>query len=149
MSNTNKPELIEGGIAVDDRGQLIFANDFDLSAYRRFYMISNHADQFVRAWHGHKKEAKAIVVASGAAIVGAVAVDNWEKPSSSLVPYRHVLTAKKPAVLLIPAGYANGIMTLTPGTIVCVFSSSSVEESKGDDYRFPSRLWDIWGVEER
>jgi dTDP-4-dehydrorhamnose 3,5-epimerase-like enzyme len=145
----NVPELIEGGLAVDDRGQLLFANDFVLSNYRRFYMIRNHADQFVRAWHGHKLEGKAITVAEGAAIVGAVEIDDWEKPSPSLVPHRYVLSSKKPSVLLIPPGYANGIMTLTPNTIVCVFSSSSVEESRGDDYRFPSRLWDIWTAEER
>ena len=149
MSLLAEPKLIDGGIAVDDRGQLIFANDFVLSEYRRFYMIKNHSPQFVRAWHGHKLEGKAIVVAEGAAVVGAVRIDDWDNPSSSLVPHRHVLTAKKPSVLLIPPGYANGIMTLSEGTIVCVFSSSSVEESRGDDYRFPSRLWDIWGVEER
>lgn len=149
MSDIVEPRIVEGGIAVDDRGQLIFANDFVLSDFRRFYMIKNHSPQFVRAWHGHKLEAKAIVVAEGAAIVGAVRIDNWDKPSPTLVPHRHVLTAKKPSVLLIPPGYANGIMTLSAETIVCVFSSSSVEDSRGDDYRFPSRFWDIWGVEER
>lgn len=146
---SNKPQLIEGGLAVDDRGQLLFANDFNLSQYRRFYMISNHADQFVRAWHGHKLEGKAITVASGAAIIGAVEIDDWDSPSQSLVPHRFVLSSKKPSVLIIPPGYANGIMTLTSETIVCVFSSSSVEESRGDDFRFPSRLWDIWNAEER
>ena len=149
MTESTEPRLVEGGIAVDDRGQLIFANDFVLNEYRRFYMIKNHADQFVRAWHGHKHEGKGIVVAEGAAIVGAVRIDNWDDPSPAAVPHRYVLTSKKPSVLLIPPGYANGIMTLTADTIVCVFSSSSVEESRGDDYRYPSRLWDIWNVEER
>jgi dTDP-4-dehydrorhamnose 3,5-epimerase-like enzyme len=145
----SQPTLIEGGIAVDDRGQLTFANDFNLSNYRRFYMIKNHSSQFVRAWHGHKLEGKAITVVEGAAIIGAVQIDDWSNPSSSLTPARFVLSAKKPSVLMIPPGFANGIMTLTENTIVCVFSSSSLEDSQGDDYRYPSRLWDIWTAEER
>ena len=145
----DEPELIDGGIAIDDRGQLIFANDFRLDEYKRFYLIKNHKDQFVRAWHGHKLEAKAIIVVEGAAVVGAVKVDNWDSPSKDLVPHRIVLSSKKPAVFLIPSGFANGIMSLTADTVIAVFSSSTVEDSRGDDYRFPSRLWDIWSVEER
>jgi dTDP-4-dehydrorhamnose 3,5-epimerase-like enzyme len=144
-----KPELLEGGIAVDDRGQLLFANSFRLSDYKRFYFIKNHAPSFIRAWHGHKKEAKAIFVTEGAAIVGAVEIDDWENPSPSLQAHRVVLSAKKPSLFLIPPGYANGIMTLTPETVVCVFSSSTLEDSAGDDFRFPARQWDIWTVEER
>jgi len=144
-----EPVLIDGGIAIDDRGQLIFANDFRLDEYKRFYLIKNHEARFVRAWHGHKLEAKAIIVVEGAAVVGAVKVDNWTTPSSDLVPHRVVLSSKKPTVFLIPAGFANGIMSLTPTTLIAVFSSSTVEDSRGDDYRFPSRLWDIWSVEER
>jgi dTDP-4-dehydrorhamnose 3,5-epimerase-like enzyme len=144
-----KPELVEGGIAVDDRGQLLFANSFRLADYKRFYFIKNHSPSFIRAWHGHKKEAKAIFVAEGAAIVGAVEIDDWETPSASLEAHRVVLSAKKPSLFLIPPGYANGIMTLTPETVVCVFSSSTLEDSAGDDFRFPARRWDIWTVEER
>lgn len=144
-----KPEIIDGGIAVDDRGELIFANTFPLREYKRFYVIKNHAPQFVRAWHGHKREAKGIVVLEGSAIVGAVQIDDWGNPSDDLEVTRAVLTSKKPSVFRIPPGYANGIMTLTPGAIVLVFSSSPLEDSMGDDFRFPARKWDIWQVEER
>ena len=144
-----EPELIEGGIAVDDRGQLLFANSFQLSEYKRFYFIKNHGPSFVRAWHGHKKEAKALFVAEGAAVIGAVKIDDWDNPSPDLHVHRVVLSSKKPNVFKIPAGYANGIMTLTPDTVVCVFSSSSLQDSAGDDFRFPARVWDIWNVEER
>jgi dTDP-4-dehydrorhamnose 3,5-epimerase len=60
-----------------------------------------------------------------------------------------VLSAKKPSILEIPAGFANGFMTLTPDTIVCFFSSATLDESAADDIRFPARLWDPWAVEER
>jgi dTDP-4-dehydrorhamnose 3,5-epimerase len=60
-----------------------------------------------------------------------------------------VLAAKKPSVLFIPAGYANGFMSLTADAQLMFFSTSTLEESKGDDIRYDARHWDIWKVEER
>ncbi len=142
-------ELIRGGEAADDRGVLMFVNDLDLSSYRRFYVVRNHTAGFIRAWHGHRHESKAVVVVSGAAIVAAVKVDDWENPDPSARVQRFVLSADVPGALCIPAGYANGFMTFTADTRVCFFSSSTLEESAGDDIRFPARLWDPWSVEER
>lgn len=140
---------VAGGKAFDDRGSLTFINDLDLSQFKRFYIVENYAKGFVRAWHGHKKEAKAVVVVSGSALVAAVKVDNWESPSKNLKVERAVLSAEKPAALLIPAGYANGFMTLTESAKVMFLSTSSLEESAGDDFRFDARLWNPWNIEER
>lgn len=144
-----EPTLIFGGLAVDDRGSLSFVNEFDFAGVKRFYLVSNHERGFVRAWHAHKKEAKFVFVASGAAIVGAVKIDDWSNPSKALPVKRFVLSGDKPAVLHIPAGYANGFKTLAEGTKVFFFSTTTLEESQGDDYRFDSRLWDCWQVVER
>jgi dTDP-4-dehydrorhamnose 3,5-epimerase-like enzyme len=116
---------------------------------KRFYMVSNHAAGFVRAWHGHKKEAKYVLVVAGAALVGAVAIDDWQKPAKDAEVQRFVLSEKKPALLYIPAGYANGFMSLTRDARLIFFSTSSLEESQGDDFRYESRYWDIWSVVER
>lgn len=145
----NEFSQVAGGKAFDDRGSLTFINDLDLSQFKRFYIVENHAKGFVRAWHGHKKEAKAVVVVSGSALVAAVKVDNWESPSKNLKVERVVLSAEKPAALLIPAGYANGFMTLTESAKVMFLSTSSLEESAGDDFRFDARLWNPWNIEER
>ena len=145
----NEFSQVAGGKAFDDRGSLTFINDLDLSKFKRFYIVENHARGFVRAWHGHKKEAKAVVVVSGSALVAAVKVDNWESPSKDLKVERVVLSAEKPAALLIPAGYANGFMTLTESAKVMFLSTSSLEESAGDDFRFDARLWNPWNIEER
>ncbi|HPM27996.1 MAG TPA: dTDP-4-dehydrorhamnose 3,5-epimerase family protein [bacterium] len=144
-----KPEIIEAGLAVDDRGQIIFANGFDFEGVKRFYMVKNHSANFVRAWHGHKKEGKYILCVNGAAVVGAVKVDNWNKPNAKTEVSRFVLSAKKPSILFIPPGYANGFMSLTKDTQLMFFSTSTLEQSKGDDIRFPARYWDVWRVEER
>ncbi len=143
------PHLIEGGLSVDDRGQVVFINDFNFKDVKRFYMVSNHSANFVRAWHAHKKEAKYVLVTQGAAILGAVAIDNWDEPSKDAEVHRFVLSAQRPSVLYIPAGYANGFMTLTPDTQLMFFSTSTLEESKGDDFRYEARYWHIWGVTER
>lgn len=142
-------EYIPGGLSVDDRGQLAYVNEFSLNGYNRFYLVSNHRAEFIRAWHGHKQEAKAVCVIKGSAIIAAVKVDNWENPSKNLPVHRTVMSAKKPGILKIPAGYANGFMTLEEGTIVCFYSTSSLEESANDDFRFEAHYWNPWNIEER
>lgn len=149
--NLNEPFLIEAGIAIDDRGQLMFANDFDFKKYgiRRFYAVSNHKQGFVRAWHGHKNESKFVLVSKGATVICIVKIDNWDNPSKDLEVKKFVLSAEKPSVLYIPAGYANGFMTLTQDTQVFFFSTSTIDESKGDDIRFESKYWNPWEIVER
>ena len=143
------PTLIQGGYAVDDRGAVAFINELNLHGYRRFYTVVNHRQGFVRAWHGHRHEAKAVVVMSGAAIIAAVEIDDWETPSKDLSVFRFTLSGVRPSAVIIPAGFANGFMTLTSESLICFFSSTSVEESVNDDIRFPARYWDPWSVEER
>jgi dTDP-4-dehydrorhamnose 3,5-epimerase len=143
------PRLIDGGLAVDDRGQVSFVNDFGFTGVRRFYMVSNHFQGFVRAWHAHRHEAKYVFVTSGAAIVGAVEIDDWEKPSKTARVHRYVLSAKKPSILYIPAGYANGFKSLTGDTNIIFFSTASMEEARNDDVRYDAGYWDIWEIIER
>jgi dTDP-4-dehydrorhamnose 3,5-epimerase-like enzyme len=144
-----KPAIIEGGVVVDDRGQLTFVNEFDFHGVRRFYMVSNHVAGFVRAWHAHKREAKYVFVVRGAAKIGAVAIDDWDRPSPHAEVHQYVLSASAPRILYIPAGYANGFMTLTPETQLMFFSTATLAESREDDFRFEARYWDPWHVEER
>ena len=145
----SKPVMMAGGLAADDRGELAYVNDFRFEGVKRFYMVSNHSQGFVRAWHGHKREAKYVTAVSGAAVVGAVCIDDWERPSKESEVQRFVLSAHRPSVLYIPPGYANGFMSLTADLRLMFFSTSSLEESHGDDFRYESRYWDIWKVVER
>ena len=149
MSLSEKLKTINGGISVDERGCVMFVNDFNFEDVKRFYTVENHAAGFVRAWHAHKKEAKYVWVARGAALVGAVAIDDWNKPAKNAQVQRFVLSDKVPQLLYIPCGYANGFMSLTDDTQLIFFSTSTLEESKKDDFRYDSRYWDIWQVEER
>jgi len=146
---TSKPVMMAGGLAADDRGELGFVNDFRFEGVKRFYTVANYRQGFIRAWHGHKREAKYVTAVSGAAVVGAVRIDNWDEPSRDLTVDRFVLSAHKPSVLYIPSGFANGFMSLTADLKLMFFSTSSLDESQGDDFRFDARYWDIWQVVER
>jgi len=144
-----EPLVLNGGLAVDERGEVGFVNGFDFAGVKRFYTVRNHRRGFVRAWHAHRREAKYVTAISGAALVGAVRVDDWERPSAALPVARHVLSAAQPRVLFIPAGYANGFMSLTDDARLMFFSTSSLDDSKDDDIRYDARHWDIWTIEER
>ena len=145
----SEPVLYTGDVAVDDRGELTFVNEFDFAGVKRFYTVRNHRAGFVRAWHAHRREAKYMTVVTGAALVGAVAIDDWDAPSRDAPVKRFVLAAHRPRVLYVPAGYANGFMSLTADAHVVFFSTSTIEDSLTDDVRYDARHWDIWTVEER
>ncbi len=145
MENSfEKPYLIKGGLAVDQRGQIVFANDFDFNGIKRFYMAENFSCETIRGFHGHLKEAKYAIVVSGTALVVVASMDNSANPSKNSETFRFVLSARKPEILYIPAGYANGMRSLEKNTKVMFFSTTSMEEAKEDDFRFP---YDHWGKE--
>jgi dTDP-4-dehydrorhamnose 3,5-epimerase len=143
------PSLIRGQSTVDDRGSVSFVNEFEFSDVKRFYTVTNHRAGFVRAWHGHKHEVKYCTATAGAILVCCIEIDNWENPSKDLLVHRFVLSEQTPAILHVPAGYANGFMSLTAGAKITFFSTSTLDASMKDDIRFPARLWDPWRVEER
>ena len=143
--------LLSGGMGIDDRGSVSFVNDFNFQNVKRFYVVENFSPNTVRAWHGHKHEAKFVYVPHGSAIVAMVEIDDWENPSRSTPVQRFVLSAKQPKVLYIPAGYANGFRVLEYGTKIIFFSTASLDESQGDDIRWPHDYWgrEVWLVEHR
>jgi dTDP-4-dehydrorhamnose 3,5-epimerase len=141
----NVPEVISGGKFVDDRGPLSFVNDFNFEGVKRFYQVENHVAGFVRAWHGHKLEGKYVYVPRGAALIHAMPITNAPHmvvPRCQLDLVRVTLSSDTPKVLWIPPGYYNGFMNLTADTIVMFFSTTTLEESKGDDYRLE---WSAFG----
>ena len=148
MIDIEIPKLIDGGKVFDDRGSLSFFNDASFINLKRFYIVENHSSKFIRAWHGHKKEAKYVYVPKGTAVIGVVKLP-LSSTSESHNPEKFILSANKPQVLYIPKGFANGAMTLEENTIIQYFSTSSLEESIGDDIRFAHNKWDIWKSEYR
>ena len=135
-------KLFNGGVSVDDRGSVRFVNDFNFEGVKRFYQVENHSRGFIRAWHGHKKEGKYVYVTNGSALVGIV---NMETEEIS----KFVLSSQTPKVLWIPPGYFNGFKSLEDNTKIIFFSTSTLEESLGDDIREDHDKWNIWNEEYR
>ena len=146
---TAVPQYVPGELRTDDRGKLAFVNDFNLTDVKRFYTVSNHKAGFVRAWHAHRREEKFVTALKGEAVIGAVKIDDWDNPSQNTEVHRYVLSSSSPAVIYIPAGYANGSMSLTNDTLLGFFSTASLQQSLDDDVRYEPRHWDIWTVAER
>jgi dTDP-4-dehydrorhamnose 3,5-epimerase len=135
-------KIINGGISVDDRGSVRFVNDFNFENVKRFYQVENHRKGFIRAWHGHKKEGKYVYVSSGTALIGVVNMDS-EKVE------KFILSSKSPKILYIPPNNFNGFKSLEENTTILFFSTSTLEESLGDDIRENHDKWDIWSEDYR
>ena len=162
---TTIPKLYLGDIAIDDRGTVGFNNDLDLTGVKRFYTITNHVAGYTRAWHGHQNEGKYFIMLNGSAIIAAVKMKKpnvilpqaedtvqttrWELDYTKR--FSQALTAKLPSVYYIPPEYANGFNLLSPDAKVMVLSTSTIEESRKDDYRFryEEKFYNPFGVDLR
>jgi dTDP-4-dehydrorhamnose 3,5-epimerase-like enzyme len=144
-----EPQRILGGRFIDDRGflkALIFPEGF---TPKRLYSVNNWRVNFIRAWHGHQFESKLIYMSKGAGIVAAVHMSDPIQPDKSAPVTRFVIDSESHTAIYIPAGYANGLMSLTSDAEFTVISSASLEESKADDFRFPFDYWKAWDIEQR
>jgi dTDP-4-dehydrorhamnose 3,5-epimerase-like enzyme len=130
-------KILNGGISVDDRGSVRFVNDFNFDGVKRFYHVENHRKGFIRAWHGHKKEGKYVYVVDGTALIGVVNMETEEIK-------KYVLSNKSPKILYIPPGHFNGFKSLEDNTKILFFSTSTLDESLGDDIREDHNKWNIW-----
>jgi dTDP-4-dehydrorhamnose 3,5-epimerase-like enzyme len=139
-----EPTIIQGGLHQDERGKLLFVNDFDLSQVKRYYIIEHNDVAIIRAWQGHKKEQKWFQVISGSFKVALVQPDNWENPSEDLKVKEFILDADDNQVLHIPGNFANGFKALEENSRMIVFSDFTMAESSDDNYRFESTKWFDW-----
>lgn len=120
-------KLIKGNFFSDDRGQIKFVNDFDMTQVVRMYSIEPKLG-VIRAWQGHKMETKWFYVVKGSFLVKVVAMDSLEKTEYSLC-------SSVSEVLEIVPGHYNGFEALEDGSVLMVFSDFGLAESKEDDYR--------------
>ena len=135
------PQLIEGGNFSDHRGTLSYVNDFSFKDIERFYIISNSDMHPVRAWQGHKLDAKNFYCLSGSFRIHYLKIDNWENPSKDLAIETVILTVSESKILHIPAGYANAIESLEPDSKLISFSTLPLSNVSEDDVRYDANYW--------
>lgn len=138
--NTNRKEVetITGGVAKDERGQIRFVNDFDMTQIKRFYIIKNSNAHVVRGWRGHRTEQRWFYVLSGGFYIDIVEIDDWDIPSRNLSVEKHILKVSDQQVLYVPAGYATAFQALKEDSELLVFADHGIENVKNDDFIWPA-----------
>jgi dTDP-4-dehydrorhamnose 3,5-epimerase len=143
MQEFDKVTLITGQVHSDPRGSVAFNNSLDISGFCRMYVIGNSTELPIRGWHGHAHEAKIFTCLVGSVEIAGVRIDNWVSPSKELTVEKFELHSETMDAVYVPAGYANAVISKTPGALVQVLSSSTLDESKADDFRYPADYWMI------
>ena len=115
----------------------------------RINMANNYSKNFIRAWHGHLIEEKYIKCLSGTFQVSAVKIGNIKKPNKKNKIFNYFLNETNDDFIHIPKGYANGSMSLEENSKLLILSTLTVRQSEKDDYRFDSRYWNPWKINER
>ncbi len=137
-------KVIEGEIYKDDRGQISSLNNFRFGEVKRFYFIHHHNINVIRGWHGHQFEKKWFYCVKGAFTLALVKIDNWENPSSDLIPEIFRLSNTESKIVCVPEGYANCIKADYPDSIMLVYSGKILSEAIHDSWRYDKDLWIDW-----
>ena len=146
-----KPESRSLDVFGDDRG--VFApvvsiskpkGDDHKTVIKRVYYVYNYGKNIIRGFHYHRKEWKYFTIVSGSAKFVAV---NPKNPDEL---YSFTSSARKPNLITIPPGYANGWVSLEDNTILLCASSATLDASLKDDKRYDPFTWgDVWTVKGR
>lgn len=139
------PKTIQGGNFSDHRGTISYVNDFKFTNIERFYIISNSEENPIRAWQGHKLDAKNFYCISGSFKIYFVKIDNWENPSKELTVESIFVSVNDSKIVHIPAGYANAIESLEKDSKLISFSTLPLPNVGDDDIRYASDYWEING----
>ena len=140
MTATPGPRLIRLEEFSDERGSVHHYGTTELDCVKRVYFISPSMSAGFRGWHGHKFESKTFRCIRGSFMVSSVKVLDWEKPAGDK-PVSHELKASEGSLLIVPAGFANGMVALEENSQVMVMSNKSLQESLGDDFRLDPKYF--------
>ena len=135
---------INGGNAKDERGEIRFVNDFDMTEVKRFYIIKNSDTELVRGWRGHRLGQRWFYALSGSFSIDVVKIDDWDHASRDLNVENHFLTSLRSELLYLPKGCATAIRALEAGSELLTYADQSLAESINDDYTFPLDYFVNW-----
>lgn len=137
------PKIIQGGSFSDHRGKISYVNDFSFKDIERFYIVSNSDENPIRAWQGHKLDAKNFYCLTGSFKIHFVKIDNWENPSKDLTIETVLVSESDSKIVHIPAGYANAVESLESDSKLMLFSTLPLSNVNEDDVRYESNYWKI------
>lgn len=135
-----QPKIISGNLFTDDRGTVLFNNDFDASQIKRIYIIDNQDVKTIRAWQGHRIEQKWMAPVSGKFKISVVKIDHSEIPDRACEVLEFIVSAESLDVLHIPAGYANSVQSIEENSKLLVMADHHAGEVS-DEIRFESNYF--------
>lgn len=130
-----EPKFIIGGCHSDQRGSLLYNNDFDASIIKRIYVIENQNTDLIRQWQGHKVEQRWFSVITGKFKIQLIKINDWENPSKDLDSSVFIIDDTKLNVLHVPQGYVSSIQSLEEKSKLLVMADYQLGEIK-DEYKF-------------
>jgi len=139
-----KPFIFFGKKHIDQRGELEFYNDFDMSQIKRLYFTTHFDTEVIRAWQGHTIESRWLCSVKGSFQVKLIEIDNWENPSDQLKVLEYKLTTEKQEILYIPNGFVNGFKAIQPDSKLMIMSNYGLNEIENDELRFDKNKWSKW-----
>jgi dTDP-4-dehydrorhamnose 3,5-epimerase-like enzyme len=156
-----KPTLVKVQSISDDRGLLKpFTDDIDHELFHRCYVVEDYGKGVIRGLHYHKLEMKIFTIVSGAAkfITMKLPEDLADRNNKNEIKnyvnenpdsiQSWVLSSRHHGVLIIPAYYANGWISLEDHSIMVALSNLRFEKAKDDDIRIDPYIigHDKWQV---
>ena len=136
------PKLITGSRHSDQRGILLYNNDFNASSVKRIYIIENESVDFKRGWQGHQIEQRWFSAVSGRFEIQLIKIDNWENPSKDLEILSYIIDSEKLNVIHVPSGYISSIQSLELNSKLLVMADYLLGENK-DEYRYDIEYFKI------
>lgn len=137
-------KVIQGEIFRDERGQISSLNEFHFEGIKRTYIIHHPDTSVVRGWHAHQHERKWFYCIKGSFSVALVKIDDWNNPSLDLKAEVFHLSDENSKIVCVPAGYANCLKAMEPGSIMQVYSDKTLQEALGDSWRYDKNYWHNW-----
>jgi dTDP-4-dehydrorhamnose 3,5-epimerase-like enzyme len=161
--NTKSPQLIKIQSISDDRGYLIpFTDYIDHELFHRCYVVGDYGRGIIRGLHYHKQEMKIFTIVSGAAKFVTIKIpedmadrndtkeiNKYLKENPELTE-TFVLSSRHHGVVIVPAYFANGWISLEDNTILVSLSNLRFEKAKNDDIRIDpyvvsKEIWEVVG----
>ena len=143
-----KPTLLKIQSISDDRGVLVpITDDIDHNLFHRCYFVEDYGKGVIRGLHYHKQEIKVFSIVSGAGkfitleIPPEMADRNDENEIQMYIKENpeslksFVLSSRHHGVLIIPANFANGWVSLEDNTVLVSLSNMRHETAQHDDIR--------------
>ena len=143
MTNVSEPLLVSQVHFSDDRGDVMHYGAQTLGSVARIYFIRPKLEAGFRGWHGHRFESKIFRCVTGSFVVASVRVTDWSGNPFQAEPQSWTLSAITGDLLIVPEGFANGILPLEEGSSLMVMSNRTLSESQGDDLRFPPEYFPV------